>query len=149
RMGIASRDPSRGTCPMDSTPPPSTEARIPTSEDAARPSHLANREIEAVKARRKRAGLSEGNPNADAIGLALSGGGIRSATFSVGVLQGLATLGLLKRIDYLSTVSGGGYCGSFLGRLFTRTDNPKYAELGSESSVPRPRAEQIEAELTD
>src|SRR6267143_4418186 len=45
-------------------------------------------------------------------GLALSGGGIRSATFNLGVLQALASLKLLRKIDYLSTVSGGGYIGS-------------------------------------
>jgi hypothetical protein len=48
------------------------------------------------------------------IALCLSGGGIRSATFALGVLQGLARLSLLKRFDYLSTVSGGGYIGSWL-----------------------------------
>ena len=42
-------------------------------------------------------------------GLALSGGGIRSATFSLGVMQALAACGLLEKFDYLSTVSGGGY----------------------------------------
>jgi hypothetical protein len=46
--------------------------------------------------------------------LALSGGGIRSATFNLGVLQGLAKNGLLSKFDYLSTVSGGGYVGSWL-----------------------------------
>src|SRR5688572_7938539 len=46
--------------------------------------------------------------------LAFSGGGIRSATFALGVLQGLAYLRLLKRFDYLSTVSGGGYIGGWL-----------------------------------
>ncbi len=46
--------------------------------------------------------------------LCLSGGGIRSATFSLGVLQGLARRGLLQRFDYLSTVSGGGYVGGWL-----------------------------------
>lgn len=40
--------------------------------------------------------------------LCFSGGGIRSATFNLGVLQGLARLGLLRRFDYLSSVSGGG-----------------------------------------
>ena len=48
------------------------------------------------------------------MGLAFSGGGIRSATFSLGVLQGLAKLGLLRKFHYLSTVSGGGYIGSWL-----------------------------------
>ncbi len=46
--------------------------------------------------------------------LCLSGGGIRSATFALGVLQGLARHSLLKQFDYLSTVSGGGYIGSWL-----------------------------------
>ena len=46
--------------------------------------------------------------------MALSGGGIRSATFSLGVLVALARRGLLPQFDYLSTVSGGGYLGSFL-----------------------------------
>jgi hypothetical protein len=50
----------------------------------------------------------------DLIGLAISGGGIRSATFALGVLQGLATRGWLTRLDYLSTVSGGGYIGAWL-----------------------------------
>jgi hypothetical protein len=47
-------------------------------------------------------------------GVAFSGGGIRSATFNLGVLQGMAELGLIPYIDYLSTVSGGGYIGSWL-----------------------------------
>ena len=46
--------------------------------------------------------------------LCLSGGGIRSGTFSLGVLQALARRGLLPRMSYLSTVSGGGYIGSWL-----------------------------------
>ena len=47
------------------------------------------------------------------VGLAFSGGGIRSATFNLGVLQGLAKYGCLAIFDYLSTVSGGGYIGSW------------------------------------
>src|SRR5262249_28698939 len=56
----------------------------------------------------------------DAIGFGLSGGGIRSATFCLGVFQAMANASLLGKIDFVSTVSGGGYFGSFLGRLFTR-----------------------------
>lgn len=52
--------------------------------------------------------------DAGAAALCLSGGGIRSATFNLGVLQGLAKFGLLHRFDYLSTVSGGGYVGGWL-----------------------------------
>jgi len=44
----------------------------------------------------------------------ISGGGIRSATFALGVLQGLAGAGILEKFHYLSTVSGGGYIGSWL-----------------------------------
>ena len=46
--------------------------------------------------------------------LCLSGGGIRSAIFSLGILQGLARHGLLGGFDYLSTVSGGGFVGGWL-----------------------------------
>src|SRR5262245_47439157 len=50
---------------------------------------------------------------AELCGLAISGGGIRSATFALGVLQGLAATHMLPRFDYLSTVSGGGYIGAW------------------------------------
>jgi len=49
-----------------------------------------------------------------AVALAISGGGIRSATFALGVLVALARRNLLYQFDYLSTVSGGGYLGAFL-----------------------------------
>jgi hypothetical protein len=48
------------------------------------------------------------------VGLAFSGGGIRSATFNLGILQGLAQAKLLRHMHYLSTVSGGGYIGAWL-----------------------------------
>src|SRR5262245_21572303 len=55
-------------------------------------------------------------PNEDAcvVGLALSGGGIRSAAFCLGALQALHETRVLRRVDYLSTVSGGGYIGCSL-----------------------------------
>jgi len=46
--------------------------------------------------------------------LCISGGGVRSATFALGVLQGLSRCGLLQKFHYLSTVSGGGYIGGWL-----------------------------------
>ena len=60
---------------------------------------------------------------ANLVGLAFSGGGIRSATFNLGVLQALAELRLLSRIDYLSTVSGGGYIGAWLAAWAARRGN--------------------------
>ncbi len=77
--------------------------------------------------------------------LCLSGGGIRSATFSLGVLQGLAHCGLLGRFDYLSTVSGGGYIGSWLsawihnsGENFKCAANQLSSSHASEDS-PEPK----------
>jgi len=55
------------------------------------------------------------------IGLALSGGGVRSATFGLGVLKGLQELDLLRYVDCLSTVSGGGFIGSWLVGNVSRT----------------------------
>src|SRR4030095_4048003 len=52
-------------------------------------------------------------------GLALSGGGIRSATFCLGVLQAVAARRQLLKFDLMSTVSGGGYVGATLGRMCT------------------------------
>lgn len=59
------------------------------------------------------------------IGLTLSGGGIRSATFNLGVLQALSGLGILPFVDYLSTVSGGGYIGSCLSSLLSHPSNAR------------------------
>jgi hypothetical protein len=61
--------------------------------------------------------------------LCLSGGGVRSASFALGVVQGLAQAGVLSKFDYLSTVSGGGYLGGWLSAWRARThdqpgDNP-------------------------
>ena len=50
--------------------------------------------------------------DADTVGLAFSGGGIRSSTFNLGVLQALEAGGILRHVDYLSSVSGGGYAAS-------------------------------------
>ena len=47
-------------------------------------------------------------------GIGLSGGGIRSASLALGVLQSLAEHDLLKKFHYISSVSGGGYIASSL-----------------------------------
>lgn len=54
------------------------------------------------------------------IGLALSGGGIRSATFALGLVQALHRLRVFSHVDYVSTVSGGGYLGGWLFALQRR-----------------------------
>ncbi len=65
----------------------------------------------------------------DLVGLAFSGGGIRSGTFNLGILQALASLGLLTRFDYLSTVSGGGYIAGWLAAWVRRENVPEAAPL--------------------
>ncbi|MEP6820796.1 MAG: patatin-like phospholipase family protein [Chthoniobacterales bacterium] len=85
-------------------------------------------EREAITARRQHYSIDPKKPHA--IGLALSGGGIRSATFSLGVLVALAGRGLLPKFDYLSTVSGGGYLGSFLSAFLTSSVEPAEAPIG-------------------
>ena len=112
------------------------------------PAEMRRAELDAVRARRRALDVrpadgtasdgSDGSGGSDGsddglrhrlTGLALSGGGIRSATFALGVLQRLARADLLRRFDYLSTVSGGGYIGGSLTWLLSRTTDP--AALGA------------------
>lgn len=87
-------------------------------------------ELGDIAARRKAVGLDaeklkvDQPPTADKglVGLALSGGGIRSATFALGAVQALARRGALRMVDYLSTVSGGGYTGSMLSSVLNDAD---------------------------
>ncbi len=77
--------------------------------------HESGELIDAEKAYiRSRWPEGDRNNNDFLCGLAISGGGIRSASFSIGVMQALARAGWMKAMDYLSTVSGGGYSGSSL-----------------------------------
>ena len=99
------------------------------------PSTILDSELEAIRKRRE---ALDCNTSAEAtaetksalstdeqgirdklVGIALSGGGIRSATFSLGVMQRLAAEGCLSHVDYLSTVSGGGYIGGSLTWLLS------------------------------
>jgi hypothetical protein len=75
-----------------------------------------------------------------ATGVCFSGGGIRSATFNLGVLQGLAKLHKLELIDYLSTVSGGGYIHQFLAAWIKSEEEVAESGLASveEKLIPIP-----------
>jgi hypothetical protein len=72
--------------------------------------------------------------------LCFSGGGIRSATFGLGVLQGLARLGLVGEFDYISTVSGGGYLGSWLSAWIHRKGLKKVQKQLVNEQPPSPLA---------
>ncbi len=105
-------------------PEPAATAPRSVYEDAY-PAEFRAAEDELIRARRDAAPYidptGQHRPRPDArVGFGLSGGGIRSATFCLGLFQALAARRLVREIDYMSTVSGGGYFGSFLTALFTR-----------------------------
>ncbi|MEO1618229.1 MAG: patatin-like phospholipase family protein [Planctomycetota bacterium] len=91
-----------------------------------------------VMDRRRAVGLvagretGEGSTVNNLAGLAISGGGIRSSTFALGVVQGLARHGIFQHVDFISTVSGGGYLGSFLS-TFLNNDSPACGPRGDQA----------------
>lgn len=102
--------------PGDPTPPPApptTTSPVPTF-DVLRHEYglLWGADVDIVKP-------EDYYRKANAAGqaaLCFSGGGIRSAAFGLGLLQALSRAKLLTSFHYLSTVSGGGYIGSWLQR---------------------------------
>ncbi len=94
------------------------------SKDREEFKKIFDEEIKLIEKRRKKffsKRVSKGSSNKKKVkvkdnlfGIALSGGGIRSATTCYGFMKSLADEGLLQKADYLSTVSGGGYIGSHL-----------------------------------
>ena len=124
--------------PVAAAAPPAVAAPDPALADEL--ADLFASEAAAITARRQQfpGAAAAQHPAAlklPRVGLALSGGGVRSATFALGLMRGLAQTspqddaasgkaqpgpgsgGLLGRLDYLSTVSGGGYIGAMYGRL--------------------------------
>ena len=111
----------------------------PAGPDADAPIMTAR---QAIDEEFRRLGIGGRQPTA----LCLSGGGIRSAAFCLGVIQALAKHKLLTEFNYLSTVSGGGYAGSWLTRLIAQrsegaTNTPDMAALQEEIAAPVDRAE--------
>ncbi len=102
-----------------------------------------------VQARRKHTipeEIDNGKSEPEAlIGLAISGGGIRSATFGLGVLEALNEKELLKKVDYLSTVSGGGYIGAWLSANCHRNKN----WLKGKTREEEEKGETVEKELEE
>lgn len=113
-------------------------------------------DAEHQRARERRAALGIARPPGHENvpwALALSGGGIRSATFSLGVLQGLTQCEvppqvdahatsqaaeasrLLPQFDYVSTVSGGGFIGSFFTSLFRLNRLNRHGKLDEKATA--------------
>ena len=105
---------------------PSAKPTVPdrphgAPRDAAVPFRETLREEyrELIERRKRRHSRHERGFSADGVpldltGLALSGGGVRSAAFCLGALQAINAAGALSQVDYLSTVSGGGFVGGAL-----------------------------------
>jgi hypothetical protein len=100
-------------------PEPAAAVQANPSADVASDSEAAmlRAETELIKKTRAR---RIGAENAPWCGLGLSGGGIRSASLGLGVLQALAEKSLLQRFDYISSVSGGGYIATSLQWWWSR-----------------------------
>ncbi|MCB2039530.1 MAG: hypothetical protein KDH48_01385, partial [Rhodoferax sp.] len=139
-----------GACPAPDTPAWSGLPDAWSALQAAERSALAERRRQVLGE------ASAQDPQADPlalprVGLALSGGGIRSATFALGLMRAMAQDrpgasdatapdatpgGLLGRLDYLSTVSGGGYIGAMYGRLVATYGQQRARQLMAASHSP-------------
>lgn len=102
---------------------------------------------ESVYIRQRRAFYEEERPQdteaalSDLWGLTFSGGGIRSATLALGLMQKLIVAGVFKKFDYLSTVSGGGYMGACLSSLMNNEPEafylpPEYQDTEKRMRIP-------------
>jgi hypothetical protein len=124
----------------------------PGTPDPAQPfSAVFDRELAAVREARRLRGqpdreLAGSTPeerahDARLFGLAFSGGGIRSATFNLGVAQALAQRGILSRFDYLSLASGGGYIGGWLAAWIRRSSMSEVEKCLASNCSAAPGAE--------
>lgn len=109
-----------------------------------------NKAVAALRARlpalaeegERRRAIAETAHALEPTALCLSGGGMRSAAFALGIIQALARGNLLTKFDYLSTVSGGGYIGSWLTawRHWAESGNTVLAGLRGRGNDPEQEA---------
>src|SRR4051794_7730128 len=135
---------------MPAAPPGTSDSS--TGSATARPKGIRDMppdspEFQAVLDAERRHICPSGRPR-PVVGLAFSGGGVRSATFNLGVLQALRSLGVFDKIDYLSTVSGGGYVGAWLQAVLARARARNLADelssvLPSRLQDPQPQAPDV------
>ena len=107
---------------MDTSAPPPSPATDGPPQPPFNAAHVRQEEWDVIKAVRSLNGRpvleADSNEwNRALTGLALSGGGIRAATFHLGLLQALCERRLLQAIDYISAVSGGAFIASWFTKL--------------------------------
>ena len=97
-------------------------------------------ETELVENRREKLFGTEAKEKLDKekFGIALSGGGIRSATINLGFLKTLNLFKILEKADYISTVSGGGYTGAYIQATVKQLDG--YDKLFHEEKIKHLRS---------
>jgi len=96
---------------------------------------VIERETELLKVRRKKLKLEEPEKvEENKFGIALSGGGIRSATINLGFLETLNEFNILQRADYISTVSGGGYTGAYV-QATLKDEKGDYSKLFDQKHI--------------
>jgi hypothetical protein len=76
------------------------------------------------------------------VGIGFSGGGIRSATINLGIAQALHKRGVFGHLDYMSTVSGGGYLGSSISTLM-RSKTKLASEIEGTVSINESDTEKV------
>lgn len=123
RLGYWIPNPKR----LKNLPNPDQSKKVYTDEF----SQVFGEELMKIEARRKNVGdnrefASPNHPSVEnhLLGIALSGGGIRSASVNLGILQILDKCGIFKCADYLSTVSGGGYLGTSISVFMRNQISP-------------------------
>src|SRR5205085_12584403 len=98
----------------------------------AAPARRLSPTLELRPARQLPAPVEQLDRNGDGcfVGLALSGGGSRSANFSASCMFQLERLGLLEKVDYISSVSGGSLTGAYYCLNDQRGWNPGDVQRG-------------------
>lgn len=69
------------------------------------------------------------------IGLSVSGGGVRAATVCLGILQVLIKRNFFREIDYLSSVSGGGYFAGTITNIYAHATAQALEPAAAETPI--------------
>jgi hypothetical protein len=153
-------EPAPGDTPTGTSPTTTTAEPAPRAAEPAKPAEPADpaepdsahglktlfESEEKSRKERRKCFEPKGLGDAALTGLALSGGGIRSATFALGVLSALSRAGMYRSFDYLSTVSGGGYLGTLISTWATAKEK---AAGGSEKLSPEEKKRLAEGPFSD
>jgi len=91
---------------------------------------LQKEQEDTTSAMTKRLGVEHGGGDTvgEVIGIAFSGGGVRAASFSCGLLRGLAEKQMLKQVSCISAVSGGTYASTAFASHVLKAESPRQGQ---------------------